>query len=191
MNIDEEQDYAGQVLCQRVTELRKKNKLTLIQLASMSGVSRSMLSQIERGQANPTLAVTFRIAQAFGMSIGELIEQPGSNPIIDIVHGEDPSNLFRSDEECQIRTLSPLHMEKNVEFYELRIAPKAQLKSAGHFDGAKELFTVTQGAARIESSNSDCVLGTGDSAHYRADLEHAIINNGDVELVGYLVVTHQ
>jgi transcriptional regulator with XRE-family HTH domain len=191
MSIEDESDYAGQVLCQRVTELRKKNKLTLMQLASLSGVSRSMLSQIERGQANPTLAVTFRIAQAFGMSIGELVEQTGNNPIIDIVHGEDPNNLFRSDTECQIRTLSPLHMEKNVEFYELRIAPKAELKSAAHFDGAKELFTVTQGTAKIQSSDSNCVLATGDSAHYRADLAHSIINNGDAELVGYLVVTYQ
>ncbi|MFT6387609.1 MAG: transcriptional regulator with XRE-family HTH domain [Cellvibrionaceae bacterium] len=162
-----------------------------MQLASLSGVSRSILNQIERGQANTTLAVAFRIAQGFGMSIGELVEQAGNNPIIDIVHGEDTNNLFRSDKECQIRTLSPLHMEKNVEFYELRIAPHAQLKSAAHFDGAKELFTVTQGSAKIESSNSNCLLSNGDSAHYRADLEHAIINNGDEELVGYLVVTYQ
>ncbi|MGH1487211.1 MAG: helix-turn-helix domain-containing protein [Cellvibrionaceae bacterium] len=191
MGNDVETDYASEVLCKRVIELRKKNKLTLNQLASMSGVSRSMLSQIERGQANPTLAVTFRIAQAFGMSIGELIEQPGNNPSIDVVHGEDPNNLFRSDKECQIRTLSPLHMEKNVEFYELRIAANAQLKSAAHFDGAKELLTVTQGMAVIESGNSHCTLTTGDSAHYRADIEHSIKNNGDKELVCYLVVTHQ
>ncbi|MFT4608600.1 MAG: transcriptional regulator with XRE-family HTH domain, partial [Chitinophagales bacterium] len=69
---DESADLTNQVLQDRVTLLRKKNKLTLNQLASLSGVSRSMLSQIERGQANPTLAVTFRIAQAFGISIGEL-----------------------------------------------------------------------------------------------------------------------
>jgi transcriptional regulator with XRE-family HTH domain len=191
MGAETDTDFASQVLCKRVIELRKKNKLTLNQLASMSGVSRSMLSQIERGQANPTLAVTFRIAQAFGMSIGELVEQPGNNPSIDIVHGADPNNLFRSDNECQIRTLSPLHMEKNVEFYEIRIAPKAQLKSAAHFDGAKELLTITQGKAVIESGNSQCSLSSGDSAHYRADIEHCIQNAGEEELIGYLVVTHQ
>ena len=51
----------GPVLCQRVAELRKKQSLTLDQLARVSGISRSMLSQIERGQTNPALAVTFRI----------------------------------------------------------------------------------------------------------------------------------
>ncbi len=182
-------DPAGYVLCNRVTELRKKHKLTLDQLASASGVSRSMLSQIERGQANPTLTVTFRIAQAFGMSIGELLDQPWQHSTIEVVHGEDRSNLFRADKECQIRTLSPLHMEKNIEFYELRIAPGASLTSAPHFEGTKELLTITSGEASIISGESSCRLKSGDSAHYRGDLSHRIENTGTVELVGYLVVT--
>jgi len=79
-------DPASHTLSNRVTELRKKHKLTLDQLATSSGVSRSMLSQIERGQANPTLTVTFRIAQAFGMSIGELVDQPWASSTIEVVH---------------------------------------------------------------------------------------------------------
>lgn len=184
-------DPASQVLCNRVTELRKKNKLTLDQLAAASGVSRSMLSQIERGQANPTLAVTFRIAQAFGISIGELVDQPWASSTIEVVHGDDPNNLFRSDEECQIRTLSPLHMERNIEFYELSIAPKASLTSAPHYEGTKELLTVAQGSARVISGETCCNLVAGDSAHYRGDLEHRIENSGDQKLICYLVVTSQ
>jgi transcriptional regulator with XRE-family HTH domain len=188
---DESADLTNQVLQDRVTLLRKKNKLTLNQLASLSGVSRSMLSQIERGQANPTLAVTFRIAQAFGISIGELVEQVGSSANIDIVHADDPNNLFRTDKECTIRTLSPLHTEKSVEFYELKIAAKSSLQSAAHFEGARELLTVTKGTASIESGTTHCVLGVGDTAHYRADVEHCIENTGTDELVCFLVVTYQ
>lgn len=195
-------DPASQVLCNRVTELRKKNKLTLEQLASASRVSRSMLSQIERGKANPTLAVTYRIAQAFGISIGELVDEPWAAASIEIVHGSDPGNLFRSDKECKIRTLSPLHMEKNVEFYELKIAPGAVLASAPHFEGTSELLTVSKGSARIQAgdntgyasdnaSENSCTLLEGDSAHYRADAEHTIENSGKVELVCFLVVTYK
>ena len=186
-----ESDPAGHVLCNRVTELRKKHKLTLDQLASASGVSRSMLSQIERGQANPTLTVTFRIAQAFGMSIGELVDQPWQTSTIEVVHGEDKSNLFRADKECQIRTLSPLHMEKNIEFYELRIAVGANLSSAPHFEGTKELLTITSGRAKVVSGDTSCELESGDSAHYRGDLIHSIENCGDQPLICYLVVTSQ
>ena len=180
----------NRVLCNRVTELRKSHKFTLDQLATLSGVSRSMLSQIERGQANPTLAITFRIANAFGLSIGELVESTASNPNIEVVHGSDPNNIFRADDECRIRTLSPLHMEKNVEFYELCIEPKASLTSTAHFEGTQELLTVTSGTAEIVSGETVCKLSAGDSANYRADLRHSVRNCGQGKLSCYLVVTY-
>lgn len=184
-------DVGSQGLANRVIELRKKRNLTLEQLAAASGVSRSMLSQIERGRANPTLAVTLRIAQAFGLNIGELVDQPWAASRIEVVRSDDASQLFRDDQECRIRTLSPLHLEKNVEFYEVRLAPRASLHSAPHFEGTRELLTVTQGRARIEAGDNRCALGPGDCAHYHADLEHTIENSGDEELVGFLVVTYQ
>ena len=184
-------DPSCQLLCERVLALRQQHNYTLDQLATASGVSRSMLSQIERGNANPTLAVTRRIAQAFGLSIGELVDDPNSATPIDIVHGEDAANLFRADDECQIRTLSPLHMEKSVEFYELLLQPGAELASAAHFDGTRELFTVASGCARIVSGDTASDLKSGDSAHYRADTAHAIVNAGTTKLRGYLVVMYK
>lgn len=184
-------DPASKVLCERVTALRQSNSFTLEQLAAASGVSRSMLSQIERGQANPTLAVTFRIAKAFGLTIGELVDDPAAGGLIEVVRGDDPAALFRADQECQIRTLSPLHMEKNVEFYELKIQPGASLDSAAHFSGTRELFTVTAGKALIVAGIVECKLAAGDSAHYRADVEHSIRATGKVALQGYLVVTYK
>ena len=183
------EDPASAALCSRVTELRKKHSLTLDQLAAASGVSRSMLSQIERGQANPTLAVTYRIAQAFGITIGELVDQPWAASAIEVVRGDDASNLFRSDDECQIRTLSPLHMEKSIEFYELRLQSGARLESAAHYEGTRELLTVTTGTATLLSGDSETHLAAGDSAHYRADLSHCISNSGEELLVCYLVVS--
>lgn len=185
------QDPASQLLCERVSELRKLHGFTLDQLAAASGVSRSMLSQIERGQANPTLAVTFRIAQAFGMSIGELVDDPAASANIEVIHGNDPNHLFSSDGRCQIRTLSPLHMEKNIEFYELRMQPGGALISSPHFDGTRELLTVATGRATLVSGSTSCELEQGDSAHYRADVEHTITNAGDGETTAYLVVTYR
>jgi len=182
-------DPTGQVLCERVTALRQASNFTLEQLAAASGVSRSMLSQIERGRANPTLAVTFRIAQAFGMSIGELVDDPTASANIEIIHGNDPNNLFRADAQCQIRTLSPLHLEKSVEYYELVLQPEAALKSSAHFDGTRELFTVAVGTASLRAGETDCLLATGDTASYKADIDHVITNTGAGELKGYLVVT--
>lgn len=174
-------------LCRRVRDLRKQRGWSLDQLAAASGVSRSMLSQIERQEANPTLAVTCRIAQAFGMTLADLIESPGAQSSIQIIRHGDSTHLFRSDPDCQIRTLSPLNLEKDVEFYEVRLGPKGALRSAAHFAGTHEYLTVLRGRVRVESGGDGEDLATGDSASYRADVPHAIINLGRTEALVNLV----
>ena len=188
---DDPSELSTTRLGERVVALRQQHNFTLNQLATASGVSRSMLSQIERGQANPTLGVTFRIAKAFDMSIGELVDDPSASSPIEVIHGSDTGNVFRNDDECQIRTLSPLHMEKHVEFYEVKLKPGCELASAPHFEGTRELVTITSGSARLEAAGSESSLQTGDSAHYRADVPHTIANTGRGELRAYLVVTYR
>jgi transcriptional regulator with XRE-family HTH domain len=177
----------NQVVCERVRSLRKSKSLTLEQLASLSGVSRSMLSQIERGAANPTLGVAFRIAQAFGMSLGDLVDVPSPTGRIDVVRSGDRSSLFRDDEQCRIRTLSPLHLEKDVEFYELTLKIGGSLVSAPHFEGTREFLTVEEGHLRVTSGEESTELRQGDSAHYPADVPHRIDNLGAGEAVAFLV----
>lgn len=183
-------DSIQEALCKRVRELRKKNHKTLEQLSADSGVSRSMLSQIERGEANPTLAVAYRIAKAFRITLGELVEDPDASTITEIIRGDDPAHLYRSDENCYIRTLSPLQMEKDIEIYELRIAAGSELDSSAHYQGTCEFITIRKGVAQVRSENNVCTLRINDSAHYRADVRHSITNVGDDELEAFLVVTY-
>jgi transcriptional regulator with XRE-family HTH domain len=177
----------SQLVCDRVRALRKSKGLTLEQLASLSGVSRSMLSQIERGQANPTLGVTFRIAQAFGIKLGDLVDSPPTRARIDVVRADDRSALFRDDEQCRIRTLSPLHLEKDVELYELTLKVGGVLESAAHYAGTREVLTIERGRVRLTAGDETSELGAGDSAHYPADVPHKIENIGEGEAVALLV----
>ena len=171
----------------RVKALRSERGWSLEALAAASGVSRSMLSQIEREQANPTLAVTLRIAQAFGMNLGDLLEMPGASSSVSVIRAEDHAFHYRSDKFCRIRTLSPLKLEKDVEFYEVSLQPGGALRSAPHFEGTREFLTVQKGQVRVESAADQETLNPGDSANYRADVAHAIVNTGKGEAVLFLV----
>ena len=188
--VDESADSLDRLLCGRVRELRKKRSWTLEQLSAASGVSKSMLSQIERGEANPTLAVAYRIAQAFSLTIGELVETPETAPRVEVIRGVDRAFHYRSDKNCQIRTLSPLHLEKSVEFYEIVLRENGILSIAPHFKGARELLTVQSGHVRAASGQAASDLAPGDSAHYPADVQHSIKNTGKGEAVLFLVVTY-
>ena len=178
-------------VCRRIHELRQERAWSLDVLSRASGVSRSMLSQIERGQANPTLAVTVKIAGALGMSMSELIEQAAPALNIEIIRAEDRSHIFRSDGNCSIRTLSPLHLEKDVEFYEVMLKPGGTLQSAAHFEGTREFLTVQKGRIAVTSDAETAELGKGDSASYRADVPHEIRNLMKTEALAFLVVIYQ
>jgi transcriptional regulator with XRE-family HTH domain len=177
-----EPDDISQHLCDRVRELRRQKGWTLEQLSTACGVSRSMLSQIERNQANPTLAVAFRIAQAFGMSLGRLVDAPGSASRIDVVRKADQA-YDDGGELVKIRTLSPLHLEKDVEFYELTLRPGGALISEAHFQGVREVLTVGRGSVEITCGDDHVTLNPGDSAHYAADVPHSITNTGKQDAV--------
>jgi len=180
-----------QHLGRRVKHLRGARGWSLEALAHASGVSRSMLSQIEREQANPTLAVTLRIARAFGMSLGELLEMPGAASTVTVIRAEDHTYHYRSDQDCRIRTLSPLNLEKDVEFYELRLQVGGALQSMPHFEGTREFLTVQKGRVRVESAGDAEELNPGDSASYRADVPHAIVNSGKRDAAVYLIVIYR
>jgi transcriptional regulator with XRE-family HTH domain len=171
----------------RLKQLRAQRGWSLEALERASGVSRSMLSQIERSQANPTLAVTFRIAGAFGMSIGELVETPGVTSGINVIRSDDHAYHYRSDKDCVIRTLSPLNLEKDVEFYEVQLNEGGVLRSAAHFEGTREFITVQKGRIRVESGEDTEELDPGDSSSYRADVPHALVNIGRGTAVIFLV----
>lgn len=173
-------------VCEQIRQLRRRRGWTLEQVASLSGVSRSMLSQVERGAANPTLAVAFRIAQAFGVSLSDLVGvEPRSQ--IDVVRHDDQSAIFRNDRVCRIRTLSPRNLEKDVEFYEVTLPPGQTLESAGHFSGTREFLTVQSGTISLTSGDEQIEMKRGDSAQYTADVAHSIANIGKSTAVIFLV----
>lgn len=184
-------DSINEDLGRRVKKLRSDRGWSLEELASASGVSRSMLSEIERERANPTLSVTYRIARAFGLSLQDLIESADSASSIQVTRAKDRAQIFRSDSQCQIRTLSPLNLEKDVEFYELRLPVGGALNSQAHVDGTREFLTIEVGTVSLQSGNFNESLSKGDSATYRADVVHSIVNTGKIEAVLFLVVNYR
>jgi transcriptional regulator with XRE-family HTH domain len=188
---DIEPEAIGEFVGRRVKKLRQERGWSLEALAGASGVSRSMLSEIEREKANPTLSVTFRIARAFGLGLQDLIEgAEDQRTRIQVIRANDRAQVFRSDKQCEVRTLSPLNLEKDVEFYQLTLPPGGALRSQPHFEGTREFLVVEEGSVTIESDRARENLSKGDSGSYRADVPHAIVNAGEGRALVFLVVIY-
>ena len=174
----ERAETSGQRLARRVKGLRKERHWSLDKLSLACGVSRSMLSQIERCEANPTLAVTSAIAEGFGLSLGELVDLPDARPSMHLARASEAKYLLRGDAQCTIRALTPLRFEGDLELYEVRLEPGQELRSEAHKSGTREIVVLQQGQATVESGTEAVSLDPGDSVSYRADINHAIVNPG-------------
>jgi len=176
---------------QQVKKHRKRAGLSLDQLARLSGVSKAMLSQVEQNKANPTVAVIHKVAEAMNVSISDLVETAGPKRRFQAIRRDDERYLFERSDRCVVRTLSPLSLEKDIEFYRVDLQPAGALDSESHFHNTEELLTVAKGRIRLQSAGQEVTLSPGDSIHYSADVNHSICNIGKGEATVFLVVKYR
>ncbi|MBU9273378.1 helix-turn-helix domain-containing protein [Burkholderia gladioli] len=174
-----------------IQRLRNERKLTLDDLSRAAGVSKSMLSEIERDKANPTIAVAWRLTNALGISLDELFAQPKSAETIRVDGLHDIPTLSGHDNQYQLRVWGPIELAGRFEWYELSLPANGALVSNAHEPGTREHLTVLAGSIEIEAGSSSRRLKTGETARYAADAPHAIRNLGRGEAKALLIVIHR
>jgi transcriptional regulator with XRE-family HTH domain len=154
-------------------EARKERGLSLDALAKLSGVSRSMVSQIERGESSPTVATLWNITQALQMDFAGLLEgRAGAG--IEVTRKAAAPVIAGRGEGVTIRILSPAEAVGEHEVYDLAFAAGGALVSQPHSTGCREHLTVIEGALALRSGEDEEQLGPGDVARYAADRPHEI-----------------
>jgi len=172
--------------------LRLARGLTLEDLSRIAGVSKSMLSQIEREKANPTIAITWRLANALGVAIGELLSEPGKSlETIRVLDAHETPTLPGAHAGYTMRILGPMELAGKYEWYELTLAAGGELVSQAHDPGTTEHLTVLHGSMELEVGGSKKKVKMGGTARYPGDLDHAIRNAGKTEAKAILVVIHR
>jgi len=177
-----------------VQKERKRRKLTLEQLATRSGVSKSMLSQIERGEANPTFAVVWSLTQALEIDFSELIGGSAaarSANDIEVTSAAHTPEIRSSDSLCRLKILSSPRLAGQSEWYSVEIEPGGTLASEPHSPGTSEHFTAITDGLEIRSGESHVRLKAGETARYLGDVHHHISNIGDKVACGFLVVLYR
>ncbi|GHO51805.1 helix-turn-helix domain-containing protein [Ktedonobacter robiniae] len=171
----------------RIRAERLSRHLSLEVLSSQSGVSSSMLSDIERGKKVPSILVLDSIATALGTSLARLLEEEQHAKVIVLRHREqevvqDPSGWER-------RILSPVLPGIEFEFMRTTILPGVD---AGvflpHGTGSREYIAVEEGTLQLTLNDTVHLLQAGDSIYYAGDCQHAFANPGEKPCTYYLVM---
>ena len=175
---------------EQIQRLRNERKMTLDDLSRAAGVSKSMLSEIERDKANPTIAVAWRLTNALGVSLDALFAPQKAPEPIAVSGPHDIPTLSGHDARYQLRVWGPIELAGKFEWYELTLQPGGALVSSAHEPGTREHLTVLHGVVDIEAAGTTRRLKTADTARYVADEPHAIRNAGKGDAKALLVVIH-
>ena len=175
---------------EQIQRLRSERKMTLDDLSRAAGVSKSMLSEIERDKANPTIAVAWRLTNALGVSLDSLFAPQKAPEPIAVSGPHEIPTLSGHDARYQLRVWGPIDLAGKFEWYELTLQPGGALVSSAHEPGTREHLTVLHGLIDIEAAGTTKRLKVADTARYVADEPHAIRNAGKGEAKALLVVIH-
>lgn len=171
----------------RIRSLRGMHGLSLDEAAQRCGVSRSMLSAVERGEKIPSVLVVHRIAVGLGSNITRLLGEEQAAPVV--VLRRAAQDVARDPSGWERRNLAPAQPGVAFEFMRTTIPPGV---NAGEFPphppGSREYVAVEQGRLRLTIAGTPYLLETGDSIAYHGDCWHAFANPGSEPCVYYLAL---
>lgn len=176
----------------RVRALRDAGGLSLRDLAERSGVSAPMLSQVERGETSPTVAVAERIARGLDLTLSQLLRLDESGAV-SVVRRRDRRQGPGGAKGHRYELLTPPLPGLRAEVSRHAIAPGARTGGAGdppmHEPGSRETAVVEAGAVTLVCDGERHELSQGDCVTFDADLPHHFENPGPGEAALLAVVS--
>jgi transcriptional regulator with XRE-family HTH domain len=175
-------------LGERVRALRREGGWTLEMLAERSGVSRAMISKLERGEKNPTLVVAAKVAEGLGMNLSQLIGVEEKRKVV-VVPRERRMTMRDPETGFERQLLSPSLGGRGVEFMR-NVVPENSTSGElpPHRRGVEEYVVVERGRLRAVLGGDEYVLEEGDAAYFEADVAQRFDNAGEGECSYYLVI---
>jgi transcriptional regulator with XRE-family HTH domain len=173
----------------RVRDLRQRRGLTLEELAGLSGVSRAMISKLERGEKNPTLVVAARLAEGLGVTLSQLAGMEERREVV-VVPRQRRMVMRDPETGFERQLLSPNFVGRGVEFIRNEIPENSTSgEFPPHRNGVAEHIVVERGNLRAILAGEEYLLAEGDALYFEADVPHRFDNAGEGTCSYYLVIS--
>jgi transcriptional regulator with XRE-family HTH domain len=157
-----------------IQRLRKAYNLSLSELAEQSGVAKSIISQIERNETNPTLATIWRLSQALDVSIDRVLASADDEPFLEKATRIDTPVVVSDDGKCRLAIIGWIKTVEWLQWYDFHAEPGGVLESDPHQRGSIESLSILSGAVEVDVGGLVEQVGPGETLRYRCDRPHAI-----------------
>ena len=163
-------DYLSNNVAVNLKRIRKSKSMSLDQVSEQTGVSKSMLAQIERGTANPSLGVLGKITSGLRIEFQELIQPPRVDCCL-----VTPAELVPTKEvagQYKVWTCLPYEDTRLVEVYRIEVEPGGVYISGSHGEKTREYLSVTDGELTIECGEDVQKITKGEIYRFETDKKH-------------------
>lgn len=171
-----------------IQRLRKAYNMSLGDLSEQSGVAKSIISQIERNETNPTLSTVYRLSRALDTTIDEVLRTQGAPVFIEHQSRSGIPILESQDGLCRLAIAGPLNLVEQVQWYDFRARPNGILESDPHPPGTVEHLYMLSGEIEVTSGEESKRAKAGEALRFRGDLPHRIVNVGEGEAHATMVL---
>lgn len=162
----------NQAVSDSIKNWRKHQKLSLDELSRRAGVSKGMLVEIEKGDANPSIAILCRIAAALGVSVADIVNVTHA-PAAWLIDKSAMPTLWSGEQGGSAQLLAGTRGPDMIELWRWQMFAGERFSSDGHPAGTLELLHVEQGTLALTVGDQTLVVQPGCAAVARTDIPHA------------------
>lgn len=166
------------IIGQNFKRIRESKNMSLDKVSKATGVSKSMLGQIERGESNPTITTVWKIAKGLKVSFTTLLEKPEIDT--ELIDAIDLDPLIENDGKYKLYAYFQYEEDRNFEMYRVLMEPDGYLAAESHGEGVQEFITVFNGELTLTVDTEDYTVSKGSGFRFKADKKHAYKNKGSV-----------
>lgn len=188
MNEDTGNGSQLSILAEEIRHFRKKKNFSLETLAEASGVSRSMISKIERCETVPSTVILSKLAEALGVTFSQLMAPAIEREVVHIPAARQP--ILRDEESGFLRRcISPVLPGRGIDWVLNTLPPNGETGNfVAHRRGVEEYIYVLRGRMRVSIGDQQVTLDQGDSLFFQADADHSFLNLGKGQCEYFLVI---
>ena len=171
---------------ERLKEIRNTRQLTLDDVAELTGVSKPMLGQIERGQSSPTINVLWKISTGLKIPLSFFCRQQEAEYTLAGLDKEDA--ITEENGGMRAYPLFPFDPVRNVEAFYIELDTGVRHESLPHVAGVEEYVFLVQGTLTMVVGGKEVCLQEKQSIRFGADISHAYHNVSDKACAAYNVI---
>ncbi len=175
-------------LANNLKAIREDRNLSLDKLSEMTGVSKSMLRQIEIGQSNPTIATIWKIANGLRIPFTALLRERSPNVTVRPFKQDAP--LLGETEGYRLYPLNAFDPERSFETYYVELDPGTALDAEPHQGNAEEHVFVLSGQIEITVAGEPFSVSQENFISFQANCHHRYQNVGDEMAVAFMLISY-